>query len=435
MARSRELLLRIVADTSDASKGIKKIQGDVGVLSKIGKIAGGIMVVGAVVEGVQAAITVVDDLTRAAREDAASQALLADALKQVGLEGYTAAAEKAATAAMDLGFADEEYRKALGLTARATGDFAASQEILTSAMDLAAAKGIDLETATTAITKAYQGSTGSLSRYGIQLEKGATGTEVLTALQGKFGTAAETAAGTSEGAWKRLGLQFGEVQEELGAKLLPIIDALASFLIEQVIPIVMEIIGELEKWFAVVSKELGPTIKELVAVLAELWKVLGPVIGFILSMVGAVLKLVAPYVLGYMRTVLSILIIILKGVAEAIGGVIRNISGLVSWIRDAIGWVQRLVSNLNPLRGFQMPDLNPFAASAAPSSFAGGLGGSAFAAPRAGGFASRSGSMPAGGVTINIYGGDPATVVDRTMQAIRTYGRQNGTALVIPGRG
>lgn len=85
--------------------------------------------------------------------------------------------------------------------------------------DLAATLGIDLDSATSLVAKSIEGNTGALSRYGIQVRKGANETEnyrnVLAALAPFQGRAAAD-ADTFGGAMARMKNQFGEVLEAVG---------------------------------------------------------------------------------------------------------------------------------------------------------------------------------------------------------------------------
>jgi hypothetical protein len=89
-----------------------------------------------------------------------------------------------------------------------------------SAADLSAALGIDLQSAAQLVGKAMTGEVSSLSRYGIQVQKGATAAEsasnAMEALQKKFGGAAAAQVNTFSGAWTQLNNQFGDLQEMTG---------------------------------------------------------------------------------------------------------------------------------------------------------------------------------------------------------------------------
>ena len=117
-------------------------------------------------------------------------------------------------------FADDEQRTALISLVGATKDLTEAQDLLSIAMDLSRAKQISLKTAADIITRVYAGNLGTLSRYGIIVEKGATATEALAAIQrlaagqaAEYGDKSEAAAVKAEQAW-------GEASEAIGMKLM-----------------------------------------------------------------------------------------------------------------------------------------------------------------------------------------------------------------------
>ncbi|NCX55864.1 MAG: hypothetical protein EBW87_01495, partial [Burkholderiaceae bacterium] len=138
------------------------------------------------------------------------------------------------------GVADDQLRPALQRLATSTGDVKQSQELLSLALDIAAAKNISVETAANALAKAYDGNNGALARLGV----GLTATEIKTlgfegtvkALSDTFGGAAATQAETFEGRIARLKVQFDETKESIGTALLPIVDKLLKFITDTAIP-------------------------------------------------------------------------------------------------------------------------------------------------------------------------------------------------------
>ena len=86
--------------------------------------------------------------------------------------------------------------------------------------DLATALRIDLTSAATLVGKAAAGEVGSFSRYGLSIKKGANNAETfaraLTAIEGKFGGAAQRDIQTYSGAVEQLSNTFGDVLEEFG---------------------------------------------------------------------------------------------------------------------------------------------------------------------------------------------------------------------------
>jgi len=90
-------------------------------------------------------------------------------------------------------------------------------------LDLAAAKGIDLASASQLLGKAFVGETGTLARYGIVLSDNIPKTQkfaaAMDAVNGMFGGQAETMRNTTLGAWTGFQNAINDVQEEIGAFL------------------------------------------------------------------------------------------------------------------------------------------------------------------------------------------------------------------------
>ena len=120
----------------------------------------------------------------------------------------------------------------MGKLVAATGDVAKAQDLASLAMDVSAGSGKSLDAVTMALVRAQNGSVGGLSRLGIATKDAAGKTrsldEITKDLARTYKGAASEAAGTAEGKQKKLKIAFGELQEELGAKLLPAMTELAE---------------------------------------------------------------------------------------------------------------------------------------------------------------------------------------------------------------
>ncbi len=107
-----------------------------------------------------------------------------------------------------------------------------------SAANLSAALGIDLKAAATLVGKAAAGEVSSFSRYGVVIEAGATKAKTfenaLTALEQKFGGAAQADVQTYSGRVQQLQNTWGDFTEEIG------------FTITQN-QVLLEVMGELNK--------------------------------------------------------------------------------------------------------------------------------------------------------------------------------------------
>jgi hypothetical protein len=89
-----------------------------------------------------------------------------------------------------------------------------------SALDLAAAQGIDLESATRLVARATQGNTDILRRYGVEVQKGSSNAETfanaLTQINAQFGGAAQSQLNTYAGVTQAVSNAIGDFQEQVG---------------------------------------------------------------------------------------------------------------------------------------------------------------------------------------------------------------------------
>lgn len=169
---------------------------------------------------------------KAAAQDQAAAGKLAQTLKQTtgATEDQIAATEDWISAtSMSVAVADDELRPALATLARVTGDVSGAQDALSIALDVSAATGQDLQAVSKTLAKAMAGNTTALKKLDPQLgnliEKGSSSEEILATLEDRFGGAAEAAADSAEGGFKKLTIGIGEAQEAIGAALLPVIEA------------------------------------------------------------------------------------------------------------------------------------------------------------------------------------------------------------------
>jgi hypothetical protein len=180
---------------------------------------------------------VIGDATKAAIEDAKAQALLAQAITNNTLAGEAnikVAEAFIESTMMSAAVADDELRPALASLVQVTGEMTSAQDGLTLALDVAAATGVDLGTATDAIAKAYGGNTKALGTLlpsvRSLIKEGASLDEVFAAVAGTVGGSAAVAANSAEGQMKRLSLTIGETKESIGAAFLPILERLLPVL-------------------------------------------------------------------------------------------------------------------------------------------------------------------------------------------------------------
>lgn len=231
MADTRTLKLSLLADVQKFLDGMDKAdKGTQTFSNKIGKyskaMAKSFAIAGAAAGAYALKLGV--DGVKAAVEDELSQKKLAEALKNTtgatddqikSTEGYIKKQQLA------FGIADTKLRPALANLARATGDITKAQELNNLAIDISAATGRDLESVSLGLSKAYNGNFGALTKLGIPLDENIIKTKdfdkATDELQKLFGGSAQANTETFAGQLAILQERFGEIQEDIGAKLIP----------------------------------------------------------------------------------------------------------------------------------------------------------------------------------------------------------------------
>ena len=387
---SRTLKLSILADVDNLNKNLKKASTDVddfgGKLEKFGKVAAAAFAAAAVAAAAYATKIAIDGV-KAAIEDEAAQVRLAGALERAtgATRDQIAAVEQQITkTALATGVADDQLRPALARLAVSTGDTAKAQDLLNMALDIAQATGKPVESVANALAKAYDGNTTSLGKLGIGLSAAELKTMSFTEVQGKlsdlFGGAAAANAETFQGRMARLKVAFDEAKETIGFALLPIIERLVSFIVNQVVP-------NFEKF----ASAFDP-IKEAIVENKDSFETLFNFIG--------------DYVIPILTTLAGGALTVVGEVFGKIIGIIANailkIEEFVIKVRDMVNKIIELYNRipLAPNIGL-LGGGGGFATGGAPGAVGGGGstggGGNVFVAPVVPGVVSRGGGSSGGG--------------------------------------
>ena len=175
--------------------------------------------------------------TAAAVEDQKAQDLLAQQLRTSAMatDDVIARNEKFISGlSKTFAVVDDDLRPAMANLVRSTGSVEVAQNLMTTALDIAAATGKDLETVTLALGKAANGQTGALLKLDPSLkgviDSQSTLDDITQALAVSFGGAATVAANSYEGQMKGLKISLDETKESIGAALLPVLTTLLGVL-------------------------------------------------------------------------------------------------------------------------------------------------------------------------------------------------------------
>lgn len=284
--RGVSLVVGVVGDIS----GLQKSMGEAG---KEVKGFGGIsLATAAKVTVVGAAVVTAAEglytLAKAADADRTEQKKLEQAIISAGAAtgDYMGQVDAAIAQGQEKAFSDSETRAGLESLVRATGDVTEATGMLAGAQDIARLAGVSLETASDALSKAYLGNDGALTKLLPGLDKGATGMDTIANATKMASGQADIFAASSEGGMAKASDAMGELGETVGEVLLPILDALIPALLP-----ILKTLGELVK---AVLPILIPLVKLLAAQFVIAGKAISVVLGFVLDLINWIGKLLAP---------------------------------------------------------------------------------------------------------------------------------------------
>jgi len=413
----------------EAEKGFKDLEGAQAkakyALGKANKYAA--VALGGLVAGL-------GDAVKGAMEDEQAQAMLARQLQKTtaatdaqikGVESYITQQGKLK------GVTDDELRPALAGLVRATMDIDEAQKAANLSMDIASAKGISLETVTKAMEKAYGGNMTALAKLSPELRQmikdGASMEEVMAEMAVTFGGAATDSANTAAGSMKRLGIALGEAKEGVGAALLPIL--------EKALPVLQKF----AQWaqdnptlITAVAVAFGALAAAVVLVNAAM--ALNPAVLITAGIVALGVALVMAY--KKFDTFRAVVNAVINQVASNFEFMANAFIAMVNVVIKGINLIKpgKDIGTLGQINIGRLGGDKGGAGGANPAGLdykamaTGGIVTSPTfaligeAGPEAVIPLSKMGSM-GGGVTINVNGGDPQSVVD----ALRRYMQVNGS--------
>jgi hypothetical protein len=255
MADIRTLKLALLADTKDFIDGLDKADKETRTFTnklddalKVGAAA--FLAVGAAAATM--AIKIGVDAVKAAIEDQKAQVSLAQTLRNT-----TKATDQQVAAVEDYidktsratGVTDDQLRPSLDRLVRSTQDVTKAQKLQQLALDISAGTGKDLATITEGLGKAYDGNLGALKRLGVPLDasiiKAKDFDAAVKALSETFAGQADAAANTFAGRMARVSVALNESKEQIGFALLPILEKLATFMTDTLLPVIEQLVNGL----------------------------------------------------------------------------------------------------------------------------------------------------------------------------------------------
>lgn len=127
-------------------------------------------------------------------------------------------------------YGDEAIIKAQSLGQAYIGQTKITEQLTKAVVDFAAATGMDLEQAFTLVGKSIGSSTNALGRYGIELKKGMSDSEKMTAIQKQLGQRYNGSARSMANASIQLKNDIGDLAESFGQALDPAVKQTQEYL-------------------------------------------------------------------------------------------------------------------------------------------------------------------------------------------------------------
>jgi hypothetical protein len=270
-----------VIKAKDAATGpLGKVGGAMGKLKKTSVTAFKV-IAGAAIAAATAIAGFVAASIANAIADERSQIRLTAALEARGLatEKNTKKIEEAIIAGQKFAFSGEQIRTSLEIATQFTSNFSKALKIQRVAQDLAVAKNISLEQATSIVGKAFSGNGKALKAYGIELNKTSTitskvqkitrngafmvdqtktttkaikGQAALNAITEKFGGIADAVAESTSGRLAAAQERFNAAADAFAVQFLPVIGEILTFITEKALP-------EFQK----LLDKIGPVLTEI----------------------------------------------------------------------------------------------------------------------------------------------------------------------------
>jgi len=403
--------------------------------------------------------------TKAAVEDQKAQDLLAQQLRTSAMATDDVIAQNEqfiSSMSMSKAVADDELRPAMANLVRSTGSVEVAQNLMSTALDIAAATGKDLETVTMALGKAANGQTAALTKLDPSLkgviDSESTLDDITNALSVSFGGAADVAAQSYEGRMKSMKIAMDETKESIGAALLPALQKLLEILQPvakwaqentKLFLIIVGVIGGLAAAIVVANVAIKAwTIATQVATAAQaLFNFVmsaNPIALVILGIVAFVAALVVLYnKFEVVRTVVNTVFNAIKvGVTTSLDFLTNYFEGVLNIYKNIFNAIAKLWNNTIGKLSFKFPDWVP------------GFGGKGFSVPNIpmlaeGGIVNSptlamigekgpeavvplNRNSGVGGITVNVNGGlsTSAEIGQAVVNAIRAYNRSAGPAQI-----
>jgi len=349
VAKSTDLLFRILGKDVSASKAMKGVGSTAGTVGKkLGGIGTAFAGIGtaAAAAGAFVAVDFGKQSVEAFMGAQASQAKFEASLAKNNLGEYSADIDALAQSlALKTRFDDDATKSGAAVLANfgLTGE--QLKKTLPLVQDYAAFTGKDLPTASKLLGKAFLGNTKALKDLGIAYKPTGDKAKDMAAIMGlvneKVGGFAEKEGKTAAGTAAILGNQFDEVKEQVGSYLVPALTKLGQWIIENGIPAISKFV----EWFKVnllpVIQRVGawimdtfvPAVKSLAASFMEnVWPAIQKVAAIVAENLQPAIEALAEFWATTLSPAIQKALPYIQLWLKFIGALIGIVAVAVSWI-------------------------------------------------------------------------------------------------------
>lgn len=319
----------LIGDSSSLERALRRSQDAADAAERrFSSLKSGVAKLGAALAGAFAVREVgsfLFDAAKGAAEDQQAQAKLAKQLEtSTGATKKQIAAVEAQISKWQFatGVLDDQLRPAYASLIVATKDTAKADKLMATALDIAAAKGLDLESVTQAIAKAQMGNVGALARLGVATKNAAGETlsfdQIMQNAAQTFGGAAATAANTTAGRMAIMKARFEELKEQIGTALLPALVKLTEWISTKLIPALsMAVEWVQQNW---------PQIRDTIVTAAQdVWRYVEPIV----EALQALWRTFGDNILNFVRQTWPAVQQTIKGVLDVIVGIVKVFTAIL----------------------------------------------------------------------------------------------------------
>jgi hypothetical protein len=250
-AGSRTLKLSLLADVAEFTKGIKTAGKDTESIGDQFTDFGKKAALAFAAAGAAIGAFAKQAIENAAADEKAQRnlALTIENTTNATAEQIKGVEKYISTTSLAIGITDDELRPAFARLTRSTKDVEDAQKLLNLALDISAATGKPLEAVANALGKAYDGNLTALGRLGLGIDQSVLKSKnfdlVFQSLTSTFGGFAENEADSTEKGFARIKIAVDELNEQIGAALLPVVQQFSEFILAEVVPVLQQFVNGL----------------------------------------------------------------------------------------------------------------------------------------------------------------------------------------------